>query len=158
MERVIVFQSVILQRAQGVNNSAQIFKSILFRLDYWNRGAFDRLMKDTYNSAMIYLGKAHGTQTEEQRHRTFSNLILKVKLRKAIQFVYDREKGGVLQPDYLKEDYTGTINEIVASVLEGKHTSKTIPSCATLEMYEETPIFIPVDITEESAESVAHKI
>ena len=29
-ERVIVFQSVILQRAQGVNNSAQIQKRILF--------------------------------------------------------------------------------------------------------------------------------
>ena len=29
-ERVIVFQSVILQRAQGVNNSAQIRKRILF--------------------------------------------------------------------------------------------------------------------------------
>ena len=29
-ERVIVFQSVILKRAQGVNNSAQIFKCILF--------------------------------------------------------------------------------------------------------------------------------
>ena len=29
-ERVIVFQSVILQRAQGVNNSAQICKRILF--------------------------------------------------------------------------------------------------------------------------------
>ena len=29
-ERVIVFQSVILQHAQGVNNSAQIRKRILF--------------------------------------------------------------------------------------------------------------------------------
>ena len=32
-DRVIVFQSVILQLAQGVNNSAQIRKHILFRLD-----------------------------------------------------------------------------------------------------------------------------
>ena len=29
-ERVIIFQSVILQRAQGVNNSAQIRKRIFF--------------------------------------------------------------------------------------------------------------------------------
>ena len=29
-ERVIVFQSIILQRAQGVNNPAQIWKRILF--------------------------------------------------------------------------------------------------------------------------------
>ena len=30
VERVIVFQSIILQRAQGVKNSAQIRKHILF--------------------------------------------------------------------------------------------------------------------------------
>ena len=55
-------------------------------------------------------------------------------------------------------DCKGTINETVALVLEGKHPIKTISSCATLEMYEETPIFIPVNITEEAVESVAHKL
>ena len=34
-------------------------------------------------------------------HRTFSNLVLKEKLRKAVRFVCDREKEGVLQPDEL---------------------------------------------------------
>ena len=51
----------------------------------------------------------------------------------------------------------GTINETAVSVLEGKHTSKTIPSYAALETYKETPIFILVDITEEAVESVAQK-
>ena len=54
-------------------------------------------------------------------------------------------------------DCKGTINETVALVLEVKHPSKTISSCATLEMYEETPIFVPVDITEKSTESVTRK-
>ena len=40
----------------------------------------------------------------------------------------------------------------------GKHPSKTIPSYPTLETYEETPILIPVDITEEAVESVARKL
>ena len=48
-ERVNVFQSVTLQCAQGVNNSAQIRKRILFQPDSWNRGAFEELAKDTYN-------------------------------------------------------------------------------------------------------------
>ena len=65
LERVIVFQSVILQHSQGANNSAHIFKRILFLLDFWNRGAFDKIVKDTYNSAMDCLGKACGVQTEE---------------------------------------------------------------------------------------------
>ena len=42
------------------------------------------------------------------------------------------EKGGVLQPAKLAEDRTGTINKTVTSVLEGKHPSEKIPSCATL--------------------------
>ena len=62
-DRVIFFQSVILQRAQGVNNSAQIRKRILFRLDLWNRGASGYPAKDMYNSAMGYTGKARGNQT-----------------------------------------------------------------------------------------------
>ena len=48
-EMVIVFQSVILQRAQGVNNSSQICKRVLFRLDFCNYGAFDKLVNNTYN-------------------------------------------------------------------------------------------------------------
>ena len=101
---------------------------------------------------MGYLRKSCGNKTEEQRHRNFSNLVLKVKLREALQFVCDREKGGVLQPYKLAEDFTGTINDTVALVLEGKDPSEKKPSCATLETYEETPIFIPFDITEEAVE------
>ena len=93
-ERVIVFQSVILKRAEGVKNSAQIRKRILFRLDCWNRGLFDELMKDTYNPAMGYLGKFRGAQTKKQ-YITFLNLILNGKLRKADRFFCDREKVGV---------------------------------------------------------------
>ena len=68
------------------------------------------------------------------------------------------EMGGALQPYELAEDFTGMINETVVSVLEGKHPSKTIPSCDTLETYKDTPIFIPVNITKESVELVARKL
>ena len=63
-----------------------------------------------------------------------------------------------MKPDELSEDRTGTINETVTSFLEEKNPSETIPSCATLETYEDTTILIPVNITEESIESVARKI
>ena len=63
-----------------------------------------------------------------------------------------------MQPGKLAEYRTDTINETVTSVLEGKHPNETIPSCATLEPYEETPIFISVNIMEETVESVARKL
>ena len=89
LDRVVVFQSVIIQRVQGANNSAQIRKCILFRLDFWNRGAFDELMKVTYNLAVGYLVKARGIQKEVQHHQRLWNLKLKVKLREAVQLVCD---------------------------------------------------------------------
>ena len=99
---------------------------------------------------MGYLRKYRKTQTMDERHQNVSNLVLKGKLREATRFVFEREKGGVLQPIELAEDRTGTINETVTSVLEGKNPSKKSTYCATLEMYKETPIFIPVNITEEA--------
>ena len=62
------------------------------------------------------------------------------------------------QPDELAEDHKGTINETVASVLEVKHPCQNIPSCAMLKTYEEAPIFIPINITEEAVELVASKL
>ena len=50
------------------------------------------------------------------------------------------------------------IYETVESVLEVKHTRENIPSCATLETYEEMPIFIPVDNTEEVVKLVVRKL
>ena len=99
---------------------------------------------------MGYLRKSWGNQTEDQGHRTVLNLILKGKLRKAVQFVCDREKRAVFQPDKLAEDHTGTINETTTSGLEGKYPHEKIPYCAMLETCNETPIFISVDITEEA--------
>ena len=142
-----LFQSIILQRAQGVKKSAQIRKRILFRLNLWNYWGFDKLVKDTYKSAMGYLRKARENQTMEERQWTFSNLVLNGKLRKSVQFFREREKGGVLQPDKLAADRTVKIKKTVTSVLEGEYLIKKIPSCATLETYEDTPILIRVDIT-----------
>ena len=63
-----------------------------------------------------------------------------------------------MQPYELAQDRTGTINETVTLGLEEKNLSKKILSCATLETYEDTPIFIPVKILEEAVELVARKI
>ena len=63
-----------------------------------------------------------------------------------------------MQPDELGEGWAGPINKNVASVLEGNHLHKTFLSCATLEMYNEPPIFVPVNITEDTVKSVAQKL
>ena len=49
-------------------------------------------------------------------------------------------------------DKRGVINETVESILTGKHPHKKITSCSTLEAYNEMPVFLPVDITEDVVE------
>ena len=39
-----------------------------------------------------------------------------------------------------------------------KAYAQNFPSCATLEMYNKIPIFIPVDITEDSVKLIAQKV
>ena len=88
------FQPVFLKCAQGVNNSKHICARIFFRIDCWNRGDFEKLVKVTFNAAMGHLGKARGIQSEEQYHSKFSNLVLKGKLREVVTFVCARETRG----------------------------------------------------------------
>ena len=95
-ERVIIFQLVILQRAQAVNNAKHISTCIQFQLDCWGCGAFEKLMKYTHNVATGFLGKYHGIQSEEQCHYMFSNLFLKSKFYKAVIFDCAQETGGVV--------------------------------------------------------------
>ena len=59
---------------------------------------FDEIVKDKFNAAVIYLEKARGIQTKEQRYREFLNLVLKVKLREAVRFVCARETGEFCNP------------------------------------------------------------
>ena len=100
-ERVIIFQLVILQCSQGVNNAKDIRAHIIFQLNFWNCGAFEELVKDTFNAA-TGLGKARGIQSEEQHHHMFSDLVLKGKLREAVRFFYSWETGEFFNPMNLK--------------------------------------------------------
>ena len=83
----------------------------------------------------------------EQRHRTFSDLVLRGKLCEAVRFFCERNTGIVLQPDELASDKIVFMDETIVSVLAGEtHTKKT---CSTLEAYDEMTIFIPVEIMED---------
>ena len=70
-----------------------------------------------------------------------------------IQIFLCTGNGGV-QPNKLAEDQTGINNKTVVLVLSGKHPHENILSCATLEKYDKTPIFISVDITKEAVKLV----
>ena len=63
--------------------------------------------------------------------------------------------GGVLRPGDRATDSTVFTDNNAAEVMTGKYQPKRKPHCYTLEAYKETPIFIPLDITEDVVGSVA---
>ena len=66
--------------------------------------------------------------------------------------------GGVLQSNKLASERTGVMDETVVSVLAGKHPHEPPPSPRSmLEVYNETPILILIEITYDVVESVAQK-
>ena len=120
-------ERVILQHSQGVINSKHICAHILFLLYCWNSGEFVKLVKDIFNVATRYLGKARGIQIKEQRHGTFSNLVQKENCARQVDFSMHRRRGG-FQPNESEEYLTGIINKIAILVLEGNHPPpKKIP-------------------------------
>ena len=80
-----------------------IFDRITSRLYLCNKGFYNELIQDFYGTAASYSGKARGNQNWEQRHHTFTNLIMRGKLREAVQFICDQETGGFLPANWATE-------------------------------------------------------
>ena len=149
------FQTVILQCVQLVTGTKNICALIDYRLTYFDLGAFDKLVCDSYTAVTGYLGRDCGTQNAEQRHLTFLNRALRRKLNEKIRFFCKRETGGVLNPEknYWKEQTLST---------KPPHQSwrentflKQPPTRSTLKVHTKTPIFSPKNIMEDAVKSVA---
>ena len=76
MERVIVFHMVNFQLVHLVSGVINISDRITSHLDLQNRDDYEELVQDSYRAVGEFVGNNHGTQNQEQYHRTFSNLIL----------------------------------------------------------------------------------
>ena len=61
--RLIIFQTIVLQRARLVLGSISICDRISSRLDLWNKGDFEDLVQDSYRSVEVFLGNNRGNQT-----------------------------------------------------------------------------------------------
>ncbi len=153
-ERFIVFQMVILQKSKEVKTSGAIRRQLTMRMDSWEAKKFEMLVQDTERTALAQLARVRGVETQEQRAKTFARLVLQGKLRSAVRWLTDREKGGVLLPDDVDEK-TG---ESVIDVLQSKHPDAQVPDAAELEDYETVPNFVDLDITKEVVEKVARRL
>ena len=154
-ERFIVFQSVTLQRARHVTASRDIRRRIKKLLDAWEAGRFTMLVEDTLRSSTQYLTAVRREETAEHRAKTFHGLVLRGKLRTAVRWITEREKGGMLQP----EGHCTKTGDRVLEVLHAKHPDARPPSAACLDAYPgPTPEMVPVDITDDMVSAVAGRL
>ena len=94
-------------------------------------------------------------ETAEHRAKTFHGLVLRGKLRTAVIWIREREKGGVLQP----EGHCTKTGDRVLEVLHAKQPDARPPSAACLDAYlGPPPDMVPVDITDDVVSSVAGRL
>ena len=94
LERFIVFQTVIMQRARHVTASHAIRRRIAKQLEAWGEGKHAMLIGDTLRSCEEYLTAAQREEMEEHRAQTYHSLVLRGKLRLAVRWITERETGG----------------------------------------------------------------
>ena len=113
------------------------------------------LVKDTLRLCEEYLTVARREETAEHQAQTYHRLVLRGKLRMAVRWITEREKGGVLQ---LGERCTKT-GDRVMEVICTKHPEARTPTAASLDSYMGQPTKItPVDINEDTVIAVAGRL
>ena len=102
-----------------------------------------------------YLTAVRREETAKHHVKTFHGLVLRGKLRNAVRWITEREKGGVLQP----EGHCTKTGDRVLEVLHAKHPDARPLSAACLDAYPGTPpAMVPVDITGNVVLAVAGRL
>ena len=92
-ERFLVFPAVILQRSPTVKRARDIQSRIENRLEAWAQNKFDMLVQDTSRTSISLISTTRRSMTDEHISKTYTRLVLQGKLRSAVRFVTDRDKG-----------------------------------------------------------------
>ncbi len=153
-EMLLVFSMTILQKTPGVFRARDIRKRLERRMDAWEAGKYNMLVQDTERDMQAYLSSKQKGTTPAQRLSIYHRLVLQGKLRQAVRYLTDREKGSILMPDDIDEK-TG---DSVTTVLESKHPDARVPDVSFFQSYPNTPDFVDLDITEDSVEKVAGRL
>ena len=154
-ERIIVFQKVILQRAQHVTKSHAIRRRIGKQLDSWEAGCHGMIMEETLHTCAQYLTVACREESEGNRAQTYHSQVLRGKLQTAVRWITEREMGGVLQHG---ERCTDT-GERVMEVLCTNPPEACPPTAASLDSYpDRPPEIVSVDITDDMVTAVVGRL
>ena len=124
-------------------------------MDAWEAKHYAMLVEDTLRSCTQYLTAVRREETAEYRAKTFHSLVLREKLRTAVRWITEREKGGVILP----EDNCTKTGDRVMEVLHTKHPKARPLSAACMDVYPNNPPeMVPVDITDDVVLAVTGRL
>jgi hypothetical protein len=159
-DRLNVFLRVLTQRVDGVKGWNDTRRVLQRRLEDWEAGNFDKLVQETLRASALFKSRVHRSQPSgadsEHTQRVFCRLIDEGKVRAAVRFLAERDKGGVLHPDEsiaMKGQHVR-----VRDVLLEKHPEPKEPGPAAMTPYALLPEFPSLDITAETIEFVAKQL
>ena len=154
-ERLIVFQVLILQRDALVKKSSDVRRLIERRLHMWEEGLYDALLHDAERC-----DKACGRGNEERRRqqakqhteRVFHRLMIEGKVRSAVRWITERERGGLLRATDITTAANSQAQKVEMPVMEAlrlKHPApgNTESSHEAFLPYPEPPPMVDLDIT-----------
>ena len=154
MEKFLVFPMVVLQRRHGVSKRADVQRRLRNRLLAWKEGKYKFLVEDTHQDLSAKQSKARGDTTPAHRAKVYSSKLLRGHLQSAVNYITDREGGGILYPDDLDEKS----GHQVSRVLKDKHPPMRNPGPTAMPEYDSIPELPDLDITAETIEIVAGKL
>ena len=154
-ERFTVFHIVILQRTRHVIKYCEIRRQIDRQIDAWEAREHVILVEDMGHTYAQYLSTIRGGDSLEHRAYIYHSLVLRGKLRLAVRWITDREKGGVFQKGYIFPK-TG---QPVLEVLCLKNPDYRPLTTKSLEAYGgKPPAMVPVDITNKTVATFARRL
>ena len=154
MERVTCFISMDLHTSSDIKGAANVKRRTKQRLVEWNEGKFDMLGSSTIICAEAQMSRKQNGLNEKKRAKFFSRMICRGKIRAAIRYVSEREKGGILMPGDTDEK-TG---DLIKVTLAAKHPEARDVDVADLPDFDSCPTLIDNVVIVESVERVAKKL
>jgi hypothetical protein len=168
-EWMIIFQAVILQSNRMVQKGSEIAKLIARRLDMWERGELEELVKEAERCNREYITvsqkKRAGVPTTAHTASVFHKLLLQGKSAKAIRLLSDQGKSGHVLKAPEEIEIKGR-KTTVQAVLEEKHPAGKMPHkdamlprpvCVDTGA-PELPVTVNVQVTTGHVEKIARKL
>ena len=112
------------------------------------------LVEDTTCTSQAMVAKVVRGMLEEAISKTFTSLVLKVKIQTSVRIVTLRGARGVL----LTNNNDAKVGELVINVHWENYLAPVVPDVEVLEHYDVVPELVPLDVTEDTVELISGQL